>query len=65
MDRWEYLVTWEFAEGPDAPMEVLDKWRQNLKVLGADGYKLVAEHYSQTADGTQAWYRGTLKLRVG
>jgi hypothetical protein len=61
MPAWNYMVTWEHANGPEAPMEVLNQWRTNLTVLGDDGYELVAEHYSESADGQDAWYRGTLK----
>jgi hypothetical protein len=61
MVRFEYLVSWESAKGADSGFQVLAKWRKTLNVLGVDGYELVAEHYSETQDGTVAWYRGTLR----
>jgi hypothetical protein len=67
MGKWQYMVSCVSSEGSDAAGQVLDEWRANLREMGVwnddevHGWELVAEHYTESQDGTRASYRGTFK----
>lgn len=60
---WEYfktsLLRGAQLDDPQWRLVALEEWRENLNILGQDGWELVAEQVRE--EPGNVWYSGTFK----